>query len=598
MPSANPFAALGNQEPVKESSTNAFSMFAQSSTSVTTNGTKSEKSNDKQVLQRALNEKFQETIAAVANQDIYGTWDNLVRTYLKHSEAIASGSITLRTTTEQSMVSSGFGTRPAFEKPFSAVSTGPPSEPLVKQPFTLEIPAQKPMEKSLEKPVVKPSAPEPITIDRSDESEEEPEVKIQGPQFTLSTLPTAKDSPFSFSANGKKKTRNDSDSEDDVKIEGPSFSLPNLPTAKEVPFKLQQEKPQDKPLLLSIGQSESKPEDKSTATSSKPISSFSTSSDHTWSAEKGIKFGESTPAATPFQFGASSIDSNITPFKFTGSGSNETVSTAITKTQPATSLFGSTASSNDSVKPFSFGSESSTTKPFTFGAAASAPAKPFAFQPSLTNPPTGAESAPKPFSFGAGASGFGETPQFSFGGSSSNEPPKPFQISALSTVANPFDGTNPFAFGSSNSSAPITPATIQPSDATEADDQPASEPQTDLSEKGPGEEGEMAVYEKKAKVYELMKGEYKVQGAGPLRVLVDNTTKRARILVRAEGSGRVILNVLLRSQFNYTTEGKGQVKVLGVKADGSPTTYLIRVKTEQDGTELRDALENSKGLSG
>lgn len=267
---------------------------------------------------------------------------------------------------------------------------------------------------------------------------------------------------------------------------------------------------------------------------------------------------------------------------------------------------------------FSFGQANNDSPKFSFGKAAEEKPK-FSFGQTSEEKPSfnfGDKTDKPKFSFGANSDG--QKFQFSSGAASSED--KPASTFGNSTTEKPkftfggaADGDKPkFTFGASTAWTPGDKIKFdQPpsngesksedtSNNNEGADEDAGEEAEageaiDLSGKGPGEENEDSVYEKKAKVYELVDGQFKPVGLGNLRVLVDKETNKSRVLIRADGSGRVLVNIGLRKQLNYTHEGNGQVKILDFSAaDKPPVTYLVRVKTAADGEELKAKLEEVK----
>lgn len=92
------------------------------------------------------------------------------------------------------------------------------------------------------------NAKEELELDSEDEKKSE--VKIQGPKFSMSSIPTTKRSAFSFGTNKPaKKNDRDSDSDSEIEIKGPSFTFTK--EIKDPIFKLQQS--------LNISQSQATP---------------------------------------------------------------------------------------------------------------------------------------------------------------------------------------------------------------------------------------------------------------------------------------------------------------------------------------------------
>lgn len=238
--------------------------------------------------------------------------------------------------------------------------------------------------------------------------------------------------------------------------------------------------------------------------------------------------------------------------------------------------------SDKSTKPvFSFGKPASTPAAFSFGKPDQAQAQ---TQTQTQTDSTASTDAPKPiFSFGkAPAPG-----SFSFGSI-------PSSGSVFGKPGSTLEST-PAAPAASSALAPSTSTLSAAAPDAGAETETPADQQVDLDGPGPGEEDEDNVYEKKSKVFELQDGAYKTLGLGFLRVLVHRDTKKARVLVRAEGSGRVLLNVALRKAITYSVVGKGQVKLIDVvEGSSEPKIYLLRVKTEEDGNNLKDKLEEVK----
>ncbi len=178
---------------------------------------------------------------------------------------------------------------------------------------------------------------------------------------------------------------------------------------------------------------------------------------------------------------------------------------------------------------------------------------------------------------------------------------------------------SPFTFGGASSLA-TTPAATTPEPAanaedaqgTNADGDEAPQEQISLTDGGPGEEDESAVYEVRAKAVKLVTGggdsddesggkkksaapAWKVQGVGPLRLLKNKTTGAVRMLLRAEPRGNVALNKAVLPQFNYKADAK-YVKLTTATDDGKGLeTWMLQVKTVDLAKALAAKLEECKG---
>jgi hypothetical protein len=103
--------------------------------------------------------------------------------------------------------------------------------------------------------------------------------------------------------------------------------------------------------------------------------------------------------------------------------------------------------------------------------------------------------------------------------------------------------------------------------------------QVDLTRGGAGEEDEDVMFETRARALKFVSKDWESQGVGLLRILKHKTTSRSRILLRAQPSGKVVLNSALMHQISYTLSGS-HVQFLVPKANGPPEKWAIRVKKE------------------
>ncbi|KAL2812505.1 hypothetical protein BJX63DRAFT_421728 [Aspergillus granulosus] len=198
---------------------------------------------------------------------------------------------------------------------------------------------------------------------------------------------------------------------------------------------------------------------------------------------------------------------------------------------------------------------------------------------------TPASGSSQPFSalFGptaAGSKSGSGAPQplgFSFGGPS--QPSSSFLTPSALTSATP--------------SRASTPGVASDTGAEESADGDAAEslPQVDLARSRAGEENEDVIIECKARALKLNKS-WDSQGIGIVRILKDRTTSRGRILMRADPSGNVILNVALQKEISYKAQGTS-VQFLVPKADGPPEMWGIRPKPGVS-AQLATAMEETK----
>ncbi|RHZ65825.1 RanBP1 domain protein [Aspergillus thermomutatus] len=212
--------------------------------------------------------------------------------------------------------------------------------------------------------------------------------------------------------------------------------------------------------------------------------------------------------------------------------------------------------------------------------------------PSTTGKPDSGFTAPstdssKPFStlFGAPAagaksSGSGQSALgFSFGGPSQQ---------GSSFLA-------PSTLTSATGSRASTPGMTSDTGGEESVDGEAVEslPQVDLARSRAGEEDEDIVIETRARALKLKPGAgWDSQGVGYLRVLKNRNTSRSRIILRADPSGKVVLNAALLKDIKYTVNANS-VQFLVPQAEGAPEQWAVRVKKEEV-ERLHSAIEKSK----
>lgn len=274
-------------------------------------------------------------------------------------------------------------------------------------------------------------------------------------------------------------------------------------------------------------------------------SSFSKSSsaptDQTWKPDSPIKFGASCNDASS----APTID--------------VTAATPTKSTSPA-NLFGASKSTGSTSQQSSnlFGSTQPGDKPFTnlFG--------------------TSGSSKPAASSVG-----------FNFGGT----PSAPGSLL-------------PSAAASATTSRATTPgATTDGDSGADADPDAEHHEQIDLTAGGPGEEDELSVHEVRAKALKWCKKDgdasepWVTQGVGPLRVLKHKETGVSRILLRADPSGKIILNKGILGNVEYKANGK-TLKIMTASDDGKGMeTYVLQVKTPEFAQKLAEVLEANKASS-
>ena len=486
--------------------------------------------------------------------------------------------------------------------------------------------------------------------DDDDEVEEKKDIKVEGPKFTLATKPTVKSSPFTFDPKklAKKNAPDSDDLEDEIEIKGPTFQF-NKPIKDSV-FKLPTT---DSSKPFTFG--EKKEDNNNDNDTKKPQNAFSLPSTSDKKEEPKPLFGLSKPEDKPevakplFTFGKP-VEEAAKPLFTFGKPVEEAAKPAFT--------FGSASKSTDAKPAFSFGTPAATTtenKPdtkesstnttapmFKFGApsttsSTSTPSFNFKPQPTATTTATdasakaegdkassapttslfGAVSSDKPaFSFNSGAS-----KPFTFGTPSNSEqktestPTPAFNFNTSSSTATSTFGLNKptfgFSFGKTDDKKPESKET-----ATAASEQPQQEekeeetggnftPIAKLSnekiEQTNGEENEIVKFTIRSKLMEFdsnnKENPYINKGLGELKILYNEKTAKSRILIRSDGSLRILLNTLILKSINYESIGNGsliRIPTIDPNDASKIITYVVKVKTAENGSELLKTINELK----
>lgn len=294
------------------------------------------------------------------------------------------------------------------------------------------------------------------------------------------------------------------------------------------------------------------------------------------------------PVKTNFDFGS------VTPSAFPTSGRNSpSINSKPADEQPTDStkltggLFGSPAPPNfgsNSIQAGQSGSAGDNTwkndSPIRFSVS-----KPE--EPASTSNATGTAGSPTQFPALFGG------PRPNLGGSqlASSSQPAGFGFGGGSPVNSPAPGFGLSAATSADPSRSTTPGlTSDTTGAEESGDGEVTEkmPQVDLTRSGAGEENEDTLFEARASALRLDKDNgsgWQKRGIGLLRVLKHRTEARSRVLLRADPSGKVVLNVALRDQHPYTA-CKNSVQLLVPETEGKLAQWAVRVKEVDDAKKL------------
>jgi hypothetical protein len=216
------------------------------------------------------------------------------------------------------------------------------------------------------------------------------------------------------------------------------------------------------------------------------------------------------------------------------------------------------------------------------------------------------DSEPKPFSnlFGNGASKPAPAAApFSnlFGNSSTAKGLSSgvgFNFGASSTTSSLF----PSAAASTNTSRATSPgATTDGGSGEDVDPDAEKHEQIDLTTLGAGTEDEEVIHDVRAKALKFLPNNERNpdnpwvnQGVGKLWVLRHKDTNAVRVLLRADPSGKIVLNKALLAQVNYEATGK-TLKLLAAADSGKGLeTYILQVKTAEFARDLAEVLQANK----
>ena len=294
----------------------------------------------------------------------------------------------------------------------------------------------------------------------------------------------------------------------------------------------------------------------------------------------------STPATNIFgSFGSPSGDhtwKQDTPIKFGGS-TTQPMFNFISPT-PSKSTFGEDKGTSPSPLTGLFGHPKPT---------AESPAKPTS---NLFGSPSTTESPLKITSnlFGAPSTKSAEV-GFGFGG-----PPK-IAASSLLAPSAPTSGATSRATSPGLTTDTGGESANDTAEGTEAESAGSAQ-QLNLTSGGPGEEEEDVLFEVRAKAMmwaaeskdENKGAGWSNKGVGPFRVLKHRKNSKARIIMRLDPSGRLVLNAALLSGVTYQHQAPAAVKMAIASEDGKLNTWVIKVKKDEDAKNLANILEENK----
>jgi hypothetical protein len=314
--------------------------------------------------------------------------------------------------------------------------------------------------------------------------------------------------------------------------------------------------------------------------------------DHTWKPESAIKFSPSpSKPALGGLFGAGVK----TPTK----PASNPVSTTPTKT-PSFGFGFTPANTTSKISAPLFNTESATTAPATSPAATNGDGGSIN-KKSLTSAPlfnpNSATTAPATSPAATNDDG-GSTKKKSLfrPGSELFSPSLGFTpTNAASKTLAPPSNTESTTTSRATSPGATTGESATESNADDEDQMPTDN-QIDLTTDGPGEEDEDTVFQVKAKamVYDPEKKTWPVKGVGPFRVLKHKESGKARMLMRQDPSGKILLNSALGKQLNYEMAQNKAVRIPIVNAEGKVEIWVIKTGLDEAAKELASLLEKHK----
>ncbi|KAI9350077.1 hypothetical protein DFJ73DRAFT_959886 [Zopfochytrium polystomum] len=214
------------------------------------------------------------------------------------------------------------------------------------------------------------------------------------------------------------------------------------------------------------------------------------------------------------------------------------------------------------------------------------------------------EAQPSSNLFGALGSGAAKKEEFNFSFSSSSSaalPPPPFSSTAAPPITFGAKATGEAPqplFGNAANPALFAKQPTQQEDQEQAgsDEEESKDEQIDTEKlmKGAGEENEETVCLANVKAFNFSsetKGWSHI-GVGLVKLNQDKTSGKARLLLRADGSGRVLLNTMILPVMAPKLDNPKNLSFLSVGADGKPTRMLFKIKDTKEAEKFFDSLKN------
>ena len=169
-----------------------------------------------------------------------------------------------------------------------------------------------------------------------------------------------------------------------------------------------------------------------------------------------------------------------------------------------------------------------------------------------------------------------------------------------------FPPSNNASLGASRSNSPgaTTGESATESNADGDDEGAEKHEQLNLTSGGPGEENEDVLYEVRAKASIWddtkdnaetgKKGDWEIKGLGPFRIMKNRETGKARMLMRSDPAGRIIINSSISNQFKIDTPTKQLLRIPMLSPNQKIETWAVRVGKGVDTTDIKQILNENK----
>ena len=155
--------------------------------------------------------------------------------------------------------------------------------------------------------------------------------------------------------------------------------------------------------------------------------------------------------------------------------------------------------------------------------------------------------------------------------------------------------TGSFTFGTNlTATASISIDDAEGDNGDDGDEPMPQEPPTTVKAAA-GEELEEKIYEGRCKIFVFKASSWVDLGIGALRISKHPGSQKKRLLIRSEGTGKILLNTFLfKDMSNKIETDKKSLTFLSLDAQGQLNKYLLRVKSPEDANSLNEAINSNK----